>query len=631
MFDFVHENKKLVQIVLALIILPFALWGVSSYDRSRNSADVVAMANGIKVTQQEFENSLRQQQDRMRQQLGANFDASIFDNPAMKRAVLDNLISQRLLVERAKAAGLAVPDDQVAQLIAGIEAFQDGGKFDKKRYETVLASQNMSPLAFEARVRDELLGQQMQDAYAQNGFAASSVAEKVIRLNEQQRVVRVSPISFQTFMSQAKVDDAALKKYYEQNQSEFQVQEQAKVEYVKFSVEDLLAKVEVSKEDVRTYYNEHQNDFGTPEERRAAHILISVSASASQAEQDAAKAKAEQLLQQARQNPAMFADLARKNSQDPGSAVNGGDLGFFGRGMMVKPFEDAAYSLKVGEISGLVKSDFGYHIIKLVAIKPSRILPFDEARENIVNKLRQQKAADMFAEMAEKFSNTVYEQSDTLKPAADLVGAKIERSGWLIKGTVAGEPWTAKMLQAIFNDEVVKNKRNTAAIEVAPNTLVAARILEYKPASVRALNEVQEAIRQSLLRQQALELAVKQGKSILEQLQAGSKPALSWGPAQSVTRAQHGSLDTGLVRQIFQANAASLPQFVGAETPQNGYMLVSIDAVKEGAAVDDAKRARYVQQLRQLTGEEMSHAYLADVKRQATITVNLPEAGTVQP
>jgi len=327
MFDFVHEKKRLVQIVLGIIILPFALWGVSSYDRSGTTAEVAATVNGTKITQQELENALRQQQDRMRQQLGANFDAAMFDNPEMKRAVLDNLVSQRLLIERARAARLAVPDDQVVQVIAGIEAFQDGGKFDKKRYEAVLTNQNMSPLTFEARVRDELLGQQMRDAYAQNGFAANSVVDNVIRLNEQQRVVSVSPIAFQSFMSQAKVDDAALKKYYEQNSNEFQAQEQAKVEYAKFSVDDLLTKVEVSKEDVRKYYDEHQNDFGTPEERHAAHILIAVSATASQAEQDAAKAKAEQLLQQARQNPAKFAELAKKNSQDPGSAANGGDLG----------------------------------------------------------------------------------------------------------------------------------------------------------------------------------------------------------------------------------------------------------------------------------------------------------------
>ncbi|TAN83756.1 MAG: peptidylprolyl isomerase, partial [Gallionella sp.] len=498
MFDFVHEKKRLVQIVLALIILPFAFWGVDSYQRSGN-VEAPALVDGTKITQQEFENALRQQKDRLRETLGSNFNAAMLDNPEMRRAVMDNLVAQRLLVVRAKAVGLAVTDEQLSQVIQGIEAFQDNGKFNKKRYETALAGQNMAPLVFEARLRDELLGQQVRDAYAQNGFASNSVVDNIIRLYEQQRVISVSSIPLQSFVAQSKVSEADLKKYYEQNQKEFQSPEQARVEYVKLSMDGLSGKVDVTTDEVRQYYDAHQNDFGAPEQRQAAHILIAVAATAPQAEQDAAKAKAGQLLQQAKQSPGKFAELAKLNSQDPGSAANGGDLGFFGRGMMVKPFEDAAFSLQQGETSDLVKSDFGYHIIKLLAIKPSKLLPFDEAREGVANKLRQQKAADMFAELAEKFSNTVYEQSGTLKPAADLAGAKIEQSGWLIKASAAGEPWTAKMLQAIFTDEAVKNKRNTAAVEVAPNTLVAARILEYKPAAVRALSEVQEVIRQKLL------------------------------------------------------------------------------------------------------------------------------------
>jgi peptidyl-prolyl cis-trans isomerase D len=631
MFDFVHENKKLVQIVLAVIILPFAFWGIESYTRSGNSADVIAKVNGSKISQKEFDNALRQQHERMRQQLGDKFDPSMFDTPGMKHAVMENLVLQHLLSERAKAAGLFVTDEQIAQVIGGIEDFQVDRKFDRKRYETALRNQNMSPLGFEARLREQMFGQQIQDAFTQNGFAASGVAGNIIRLNEQQRVVSAYLLPSQTFLAQAKVDEAQLKEYYEKNKKEFQVQEQAKVEYVRFSMNDLLAKFEISKEDVRKYFDEHQNEFGTPEERQVAHILISASATAKQAEQDVARAKAEQLLQQVKKDPARFAELAKQNSQDPGSATKGGDLGFFGRGMMVKPFEDAAFALNVGEISGLVKSDFGYHIIKLFAVKPSRILPFDEAREGIVNKLRQQKAADLYAELADKFSNTVYEQSDTLKPAAGLVNAKIEQSGWLSKGMASGEPWTAKMLQAIFSDEAVKNKRNTAAIEVAANTLVAARILEYKPAAERPLGEIQEEIRQKLLRQQAAELAAKQGAVLLEQLRSGSNLKLNWGAAETVTRGKHGSLDDGLVRQVFQANTAKLPQYAGAEAGLNGYRLVRIDAVKEGEAINDAKRAQYVQQLRQLTGEEMFKAYLSDAKRKAAIEINLPETATVQP
>ena len=638
MFDFVHGNKKLIQIILALIILPFAFWGVDSYNQSGSSAEVVATVDDAKITQREFDNGLRQQQDRLRQMLGANFDPAMLDSPEIRRAVIDNLVGQRLLTERAKAIGLVVSDAQMARVIQGIEAFQDNGKFDKKRYEAALANQSMSPLMFEARLRGDLLGQQMRDAYLQNGFASSSVADNVIRLYEQQRVVSTSPVSFQPFMAQAQVDEAALQKYYEQNQKEFQVQEQAKVEYVKFSADNLLSKAEVSAEDARKYYDEHQSEFGAPEERQAAHILVTATAAAPQAEQDAAKAKAEQLLQQVRLNPAKFAELAKQNSQDPGSAANGGDLGFFGRGMMVKPFEDATFALKQqGEITELVKSDFGYHIIKLLSVKPARLLPFDEARESIIDKLRRQKATDMFAELAEKFSNTVYEQSDTLKPAAELTGAKIEQSGWLVKGAAAGEPWTAKMLQAVFADEVIKDKRNTAAIEVAANTLVAARIIEHKPASVQSLSEAQDTIRQKLLRQQAMELTTRQGEALLEQLQRGDKPKLDWAAAQTISRAQPGTLDAELARKIFQSGTTALPRYVGAGMPQSGYMLVRIEAVKEAGKPDDQKRTGYMQKLRQLTGEEMFRAYLADAKQRATINVNLPGAasesgsGTGQP
>jgi peptidyl-prolyl cis-trans isomerase D len=259
------------------------------------------------------------------------------------------------------------------------------------------------------------------------------------------------------------------------------------------------------------------------------------------------------------------------------------------------------------------------------------VLPFEEAREDIVNKLRQQKAADLYAELADKFSNTVYEQSDTLKPAADLVNAKIEQSGWLTKGEATGEPWTAKMLQAIFSEETVKNKRNTAAIEVATNTLVAARILEHKPAAERQFAEVQEVIRQRLQQQQAAELAAKQGKAMLDQLISGSNLKLNWSAAETATRGKHGSLDAALTRQVFQADLTRLPQYVGAEMGRNGYRLVRIDAVKEGAAIDEKKRAQYAQQLRQMTGEEMFKAYLAEAKRQAAIEIHLRETPAAQP
>ena len=620
MFDFVHEKKRLVQIVLLLMILPFAFWGVESYRKS-GGGEALATVNGEKIHQQEYDTAVRQQQERMRETLKDQFDASVFDKPDVKHAILDNLVSQHILTQQARSAGMRIGDDILAQVIGGIEVFHKDGKFDKQQYESVLRGQNLTGPLFEERVRQELATRQLTDGYTQNGYASISAADKLIYLNEQQRVVSVALVTPDTFLKQATTDDAAIKAYYDKNTVEFQLPEQARVEYVTFSSDALQGQVTVSDTEIKKYYDEHQPEFGEQEQRQAAHILIAAAAQASDAEKQAAKAKAEQILQQIRQSPGKFAELAKQNSQDPGSAVNGGDLGLFGRGMMVKPFEAAVFKLKPGEVSDLVQTDYGYHIIKLVAIKPGKVRTLEEMKSSVILKLKQQKANDQFAEQAEKFGNTVYEQSDTLKPAADLVKVPVQQSTWLSKGQAGALPWTAKALQAVFTHEVLQEKRNSVAVEVAPNTLLAARLLEYRAASARPLAEVSDAIRQRLLRQQAQELAVKQGQQTLEQLRHGVQPNLAWKSGQTVTRGQRANLDVELIRQVFQADAAQLPGYAGAESVQGGYMLVRVDAIKEAPAPDDAKRARYIQQLRQLTSEQILQAYLADSKQHADIKI----------
>ncbi len=626
MFDFVHEKKRLVQIVLLLIILPFAFWGVDSYRKS-GGGDAPATVNGEKISQQELDNALRQQQDKMRELMGANFDPSVFDSSEVKRVILDNLVGQRLLNMQARSVGLTISDEQLAQIIAGIDAFQKDGKFDKQRYETLLKSQNMSPLMFESRVKQELSTRQLMDAYTQNGYSSQSTADKLIRLNEQQRVVSMAPLSPESFLKQAKVEESAVKEYFDRNQKEFQAPERVRAEYVIFSAATLQSQVTVDQSEIKKYYEDHLSEFGSPEQRKAAHILISVAANAPEAEKLAAKTKAEDILQQVKHAPTKFAELARQYSQDPGSAANGGDLGFFGHGMMVKPFDDAAFKLMVGEVSGLVQSDFGFHIIKLLAVKEGKTPALDTVKSTIAQRLKVQKAEDRFTELAEKFSNAVYEQSDSLKPAAELVKAPVQQVAWLAKGQIGVAPWTDKALQALFSDEVIKNKRNTAAIEIAPSTLLAARILEHKPASTLPFAEVAVSIRQKLLRQQAQELAVKQGQALLAQLQHGEKVSLEWKTAQPVTRSQHAGMDNEMARLVFQANAVQLPVYVGMENMQGGYVLARIDSVKEVELIDDVKRARYLQQLRKMTGDELLQAFLADAKKHASISMKSFSAG----
>ncbi len=625
MFDFVHERKRLVQVVLALIVLPFALWGVDSYRKSGEVAPL-AKVNGEKVSQQEFENAMEQQRERLRQMMGPRFDPALFDKPEVKHSVLDGLVTQHLLFDEAHKVGLTVSDEQMAQLIATVEAFKKKGegeqeaKFDKQRYEAALAAQGMTPAMFEYRVRRELMTRQLTDAYAQNGFAADAVAEKLVRLYEQQRVVSVSELDFESFMKQAKVDEAAVKSYFEKNQLEFQLPERARVEYVVFSVDSLLPQMAATDEEIKAYYDEHVNEFSSQEERQAAHILISLPKQGSDAEKQAAKSKAEEVLQQVKQTPGRFSELAKQYSQDPGSAANGGDLGMFGRGMMVKPFEDAAFSLKAGEISGLVQSDFGFHIIKVTAIKPAKAKALGDVRGEIAQRIKMQHASDKFAELAEKFSNAVYEQSDSLKPAAELVRATVQNGGWLSKGQAAVAPWNDKALQAVFSDDVLKNKRNTAAIEVAPSALLAARVTEYQPASVRALAEVSNDIREKLKKQQATESVLAQGKKLLEQLQRGEKVSMNWKAAKPLNRNQRNEIAPELLEAVFRADSGKLPAYVGATT-QNGYAVARIDAVKEVESVDEGKRNQMVRELRQLTGEELLTAYLGDARKRADITM----------
>ncbi len=630
MFDFVREKRRVVQVVLLLIILPFAFFGVDTY-RQSGDGNAPATVNGSKITQQEFQTALRQQQDRMRQMLGENFDPAMFDTVEMRNAVLNNLVSQRLLIEQAKSAGLAVTDEQVAQVIAGIDAFKENGSFNQARYVSALSQQNMSPLMFEAKVRDELVGQQMRSAYAENGYSSDVVTDNIISINEQRRRVSIAHVSPQSFMAQAKVDDAEIKAYYDQNQKEFQLPEQVKVEYVTLSIDDLMSKADVSSEEVRKLYEERKSEFASAEQRHAAHILITVEASAPQAVQDAAKAKAETLLKQVRENPSKFAELAKNNSEDPGSAQNGGDLGLFSRGMMVKPFDDVVFSLKPGEISNVVKTDYGYHIIKLIDVKSSNPKSFEEVSGEIMARLRQQKASDAFAELAEKFNNAVYEQSDTLKAAADLIGVEVVQGGWITKGDAPSGIWTPKLLQAVFGDDAVKNKRNTAATEVAPNKLVSARVIEYKPAAAKLLADVRDSIKQSIIYKKSLDMAVKQGTMLLGQMQQGGNAVVDWKVAQEITHAQHGALDAEIVRQVFQADKNKLPQYVGAEAQHDGFVIVRVEAVMDGEKPDEVKRSRYAKQLRQMMGEEVFQAYLKDAKQQAKIKLNLPEKSTEKP
>ncbi|MDR2195280.1 MAG: SurA N-terminal domain-containing protein [Gallionellaceae bacterium] len=616
MFDFVHHNRKLIQIILALIILPFAFFGLESYRQS--GADALATVNGDPISQQQFDQALRQQQDRMRTELGDQFEVSMLDDPQLKQAVLDRMINEQLLRQQANALGLTVSDAQLKQVIDGVGAFQVDGAFNLQVYVTQLKNQGMTPEVHQAQVREALAQEQLMDGYARNGYASATVLDGLIRLTKQQRKVSTALIGFNDYLKDAAVDEAAIKDYYEKNTAEFQLPERARMAYVTFSADDLASKVTVSDAEIKAYYDEHQSEFGSQEQRQVAHIMLEAPADASDADKQAARAEAERVLKLAQQSPDKFAELAAQYSQDTGSASNGGDFGTFSRGGMPnQSLEDAAFQLKPGAISGVVQSDFGYHILKILSVIPANIKPLAEVHDSIGQNLKQQKAADEFAELADQFTDRVFTQNASLQPAADLVSAPVQESGWLDKGKPGAAPWTDKVLQAAFSNDVIHGKRNSSAIEFSNNALIAVRLLEYQPAGARPFAEVSDGIRQKLMHQQALALATKQGTAILAELQQGGSPKVQWSAPQNIVYAQAMSQGE-LGHQVFQADAAKLPAYAGMENPQLGYLIARVEAVTEGT-VDEAARKAYTQEMRELTGDEALRAYLTELRKSAKI------------
>ena len=627
MYDFIYRKKRLVQFILALITLPFAFFGVDYYFRSGNSLSEVARVGSDQVSQIEFDNALRDQQDRMRQQLGKNYDPVVFENPEVRYSLLDQLIGQRLLDQQARKNRFRVSDDQLRQYITEIPAFQVDGKFSQERYEQLLATQNppkTSP-AFVSDVRQALTLAPLQEPISAGNIVAKSNVERYLNLLDQQREVAAAVISPDAYMKDSKVDDAAVLAFYETNKAAFQVPEQAKIEYVILTADVLANQVTVDAAEVKKQYDDNIKQYAKAEERQASHILIAVKPDASDADKAAAKSKAEALAAQARKTPAQFAELAKKNSQDPGSAAQGGDLGSFARdGSMVKPFEDAVFGAKQGDIVGPVQTDFGWHVIKVTGIKAAKSQPFDEAKASIEKDLKQQKAVRKFAEAADQFQNLVYEQADSLQPVAKALNLQVQTTPALTRPQIqALGQGSAKFAQAVFSPESLQSKRNTEAIDVGSNMLVAARVVEYKPATPRPFDDVKAQIRKQLELKAASDRAQAVGKEKLALLQQGKDAGVVFGEAVSLTRNQvQPGFPPDALLSIFHADPAKLPVYTGTPTEGGGYSIYKVTQVTNPPAPDAARVAAFNGRIGEQLGREMFNAYIASLKAKADVKIN---------
>ncbi|MDR0578788.1 MAG: SurA N-terminal domain-containing protein [Candidatus Accumulibacter sp.] len=624
MFDAVRNNKRIVQIFLGLITLPFAFWGIDSYMHNLGAGSDLASVGDTKIGLQQFEQALRERQDQMRRSMGAAFRPEMMNSPQVRLSILNGLIDQRLLLLEAAGKRLTVGNQALYDSIASLPAFQEGGKFSQPRYETLLRGQGMSPEQFEARMRQDMILQQLVGTIGASAFASAAQAETVLRIQSEERQFSEFKIAAASFADKVKIAPEDLQKFYDGNRSRFETPERVKAEYVVLSVDALMPRVAVSDAEIDAWYGSHPDNYRLPEERRASHILIAFN----DGDKEKAKARAEEVLKEVRRDPSRFADLARERSQDPGSAKEGGDLGFFARDAMVKPFADAAFGQKEGEISGLVESDFGYHIIKLTGIREAKERPLSEVRAEITDELKRQAAARQFAEAAENFSNLVYEQSDSLQQAADRFGLKIERTDWIPKNAdpqvraALGPLDDDRAMAALFSEDVIKNRHNTEALEVAPNTLLAARALEHEAAALRPFDEVRNGIEKTLRDEEAMKQAQSAGEARLAELRKG-EDSVAWSEARETTRMQaaRSQLPMSALQAIFKADAQKLPAYAGASV-DDGYLLFKITKAAPPEKIDDGQLKAIRSEYAKIIAEEDVSAYLSGLRSRYKIDIN---------
>jgi len=628
MFRFIEKNRKLIQIgFLVVIVPPFALFGVDAYFRGIDGGQTVAKVGDYVVSEEEFSRALRERQQNLQRAMeGQRIDPALLDNPAMRMATLETLIQRRLLIDQAHKAGIAVSDNQLKAAISSEALFQDAdGKFSYSNYEQYLNAENMTPAMFEARLRQDMMLRQVTGGYAGSTFVPRTVSGLLARLAGEQREISHATLAPEGYLARVKLDAGAAKQYYDANTGEFRVPEQVRVEYVMLSADALMEKMQPDAAEVKKFYEANRRQFGAEEARQAAHILVAVDAGTSPEARQKARAKAEAIHRELVKKPAAFAEIAKKQSNDPGSAAKGGDLGYIGRGSMkdIPQFEQALFQLKPGEISAPVETQHGFHIIRLLAVRESRVKAFEEVKGQIEAQMRKQMAARRFAELADGFNNVVYEQSESLKPAAELSGTAPVQSGWIMRSRAEAPLDNARLLAAIFSDEVLKDRRNTEAVEVAPGTLIAARLIESKPASIRPFEEVRGGLEKQLALREGARLAAEEGRRLLDELRQGKPAKVAWSAPQLVSRDDPPQdIPEPALQQAFRVDVAKVPAYAGVDSPQGAYVLLRVSRIEEAGNVPPEKAKALADRMRAVQGQEALTAYITSLRQRAGVTIN---------
>lgn len=572
-----RTHKRWMMLIAMIFIIPsFVVTGIYSYNRMSDSENDIATVGDTSITVMEFDNAKRQYLDNFRRQMGQSFKADMLDTPEARAQILASMISDRALALELASEYISVSEADAINLIKQAPAFQQNGQFSTELYERFLASMGKSDQQFVYELRGDLSRQLLLSSVSQTTIASNAMAQRIHDLLTEQRTVRTFEIAADSFKKSVKVTDEEVADYYKQHQSLFNVPETVDIEYVVLSPA-VYQDIPVSEEDVRGFYEQNLQRFSIPEERRASHILIAIDADKDEA---AAKKEADELYAKLQADPKQFASLARKHSADPGSAREGGDLGFFRQGMMVPEFDRAVFAGKKGDLVAPVKTDFGYHIIRIDDIKAAKARPLAEVRGEIETLYRQEAAVRMFAEDAETFSNMVYEQSESLAPVVEQFKLTVQKASGITRNH-EDAIINPNVVEALFSFDVLHDKRNTNAIEIAANTLLAARVTNHRPQTVEPLDKVKGNIKTALTNTKAAQAAKAEGEALLAKLQKGEKIDRSFGKASTLSRENPGEYTYEVVTAALRPQADKLPSFTGVQTRNGNYTVINVQSAKK--------------------------------------------------
>lgn len=630
MFESIRKHTKIAMLLLFLLIVPsFVLVGIDASYFS-GSSPAVAHVDGADITQAEWDNAHRMESDRRRAEQ-PQLDAKLLDTPEARYATLERMVRDRVLQAASKKMNMLTSDAKLARSLQEIPQIaalrKPDGTLDSEGYRALVAAQGMTPEGFEATMRRDLAVSQVLGGVLGSSFATAAQANAALDPLFQRREIQVAVFKTADFTGKVQPTDEDLQAYYKAHPEQFQQAEQATVEYVVLDIASLRDSIVLNEDDLRTYYKENVDRMAGKEERRASHILITASKDAPAADREKAQARAVELLAQARKSPGSFAELAKKNSQDPGSATQGGDLGFFARGAMVKPFEDAAYALNKGDISEVVESDFGYHIIQLTDIKAPRKPSFEELRASMEADLKQQQSQRKFAEVAETFANTVYEQADSLQPVVDKLKLKIQTAKGVVRTPVAGANGALahpKFLEALFSSDSLENKRNTEAVEFGTSQMVAGRVAEYTPARTLAYEEVQAQVRQRYVAEKAAELARMEGQAKRAAWAENAASATGLSAPMVVARDLPLNQPRAVLDAVLGANTDTLPAWTGVDLGAQGYAVAKVNRVVPPEAPEPQLAQQRQQQYAQWWSTAEGLAYYETLKQRFKVQIKAP-------